>query len=242
MNSFDINEVLSHDGQFGEFVDENGKRWATFTPNPPRSETEIERNPTVGDIRYGRYKPLDSFYRLGEYAWTLPSGMMLPQIAQILSEGDKEKIDALFIKFYSDPEALSALRTSLLSCDSTKEWERLLAQCFEAYERRHYIITIPALLTVLEGVISKNNPRTLSNSVRDDYFSKKLKQAGSNRLEAILWQTIKIFVDQLYKQSDFNGPEPSGLNRHWILHGRDIPDWVQADALRLFQAIETVCR
>jgi hypothetical protein len=240
MSSVDIGEALSHVGQFGEYVDENGKYGATFTLNPPRSEGEIEFDPTVGDIRYGRYKPLNSFYRLGEYGWVIPGGMTLPQTAQILSEGDKEKIDALFVKFYSDPGALSILRDSLLSCDSIKQWDRLLEECFEAYERCRYLITIPALLTVLEGVISKDNPRTLSKSVRDNLLSAKLKQAGSNYYETIHWQTIGIFLDQLYAQSDFNGPEPPGLNRHWILHGRDIPDWVQADSLRLFLAIETV--
>ena len=55
-----------------------------------------------------------------------------------------------------------------------------------------------------------------------------------------LWRATDAFIGELFQRSDFDGPRPTGLNRHWILHGRDETAWNQADSLRLFQATDTI--
>ncbi len=46
----------------------------------------------------------------------------------------------------------------------------------------------------------------------------------------------------LFQFAPFDGDKPVFINRHWILHGRDndSASWTVADALRLFNALQTV--
>jgi hypothetical protein len=77
--------------------------------------------------------------------------------------------------------------------------------------------------------------KTIKNRVDE------LERSFSGSLTLIVWKNINRFFEELYKGSDFDGPRPWGLNRHWILHGRDTTQWIQADSIRLFQALDTIC-
>jgi hypothetical protein len=59
-------------------------------------------------------------------------------------------------------------------------------------------------------------------------------------MDRFIWRSIETFFDQLFSYRAFEDPRPDHLNRHWILHGRDIPDWGRADCLRLLQGLETI--
>ena len=51
---------------------------------------------------------------------------------------------------------------------------------------------------------------------------------------------MALFVEKLFQQAPFEDVRPAFMNRHWILHGRDSASWSRADALRLFNALQTV--
>lgn len=183
----------------------------------------------------------DGAARLATFGWTVPMQMSLRQMLEILKETDADAIDKYFLTFYhqgyGDPPLRNLQgisRSPLLS-----RWGALLEQCFENYGRGQHLICIPALLTVLEGAIAVPEGAMFVNSPqRRALFAAKVEEGGD--LEGTVWDSLRIFFDNLYQNSDFAGARPSNLNRHWILHGRDEPDWRRADALRLFHTLFTL--
>jgi hypothetical protein len=100
------------------------------------------------------------------------------------------------------------------------------------------LIVVPSLLTVLEGVFAKpENAPFIKGPERAKFFSEKIAAFPPDSVEAYMWRSADAFMKKLFESHQFGGPEPGFLNRHWVLHGRDTPEWGRADCLRLFQAI-----
>jgi len=182
----------------------------------------------------------DGAARLARFGWTVPMQMGLREMLEILEETDADAIDNYFLDFYHSDgtQSLPSLRGGRHS-PLLIRWRALLEQCFENYQLGQHLICIPALLTVLEGAIAvPEGVKFVSPSQRKALFDSKIGQGGD--IEGTVWHSLRIFFDNLYQNSDFAGSRPSHLNRHWILHGRDEPDWRQADALRLFHTLFTL--
>ncbi len=74
------------------------------------------------------------------------------------------------------------------------------------------------------------------------YLRGKIEAADPESLDRATWNSMNIFFALLYEKSDFRTAPPPKLNRHWSLHGRDLPSsWRRADALRLLHALATLC-
>lgn len=182
--------------------------------------------------------------RLAKAGWTLPVHMTAGEMLELLEETDNDKIDEDFMAFYHDGEALPLLKRALLGAARLRDWQPLLEQCFGNYEKGDYLICIPALLTVLEGGLAlPEGASFVGVNERIAYFRDKIAASTPDSLHQVMWESINTFTAALYEKSDFGaGTRPSRLNRHWILHGRDLPSsWRQADALRLFHALSTLC-
>ena len=96
------------------------------------------------------------------------------------------------------------------------------------------------VLTIIEGVVMGADPRSKPLQVIDGRIRDSEGRGGEGSITLALWRITKSFVEHLYRFSKFGGPKPTGVNRHWILHGRDVVDWNRADSLRLFQAVDTL--
>src|ERR1039458_8132325 len=182
---------------------------------------------------------------LGELGWTLPTYMMPWQLHQILQLNDPNLIDLAFTEFYSESNgrAYRQLRKAVLEHERLEYWRPLLRQCCDAYERQEYLIAVPSLLTVMEGAIAKPGKIAfVRGKDRDRFFTEKIATSPSESVEQYMWRSLNAFVKTLFERHEFDGPQPEHLNRHWILHGRDMPDWGQSDFLRLFQAIVAITR
>lgn len=179
---------------------------------------------------------------LAEQGWSLPMSLTPAETYEILEAGTPAEIDALFVLLYDAEEGrhFERLAEDLLNRDGLSHWRVLLEQTVSAYKRREFAIAIPALLTVCEGVLmgGEGNRTDLRAVVRERAEAEQHKSPES--INTILWNNVHRFVDELFKQFDFSGARPSRLNRHWILHGRDVPTWSQADCLRLLQAVDTI--
>jgi hypothetical protein len=182
---------------------------------------------------------------LGELGWTLPTYMTPWQLHQILQLNDHNLIDLAFTEFYSgsNGKAYRLLRKAVLGHERLEYWRPLLKQCCDAYERQEYLIAVPSLLTVMEGAIAKPGKVAFVRwKDRVSFFAEKIAAAPSESVEQYMWRSVNAFVKTLFENHPFDGPQPGHLNRHWILHGRDMPDWGQSDCLRLFQAIVAITR
>ncbi|MBI3476671.1 MAG: hypothetical protein HY010_13140 [Acidobacteria bacterium] len=185
----------------------------------------------------------DGAARLAKSGWTLPAHMTPREMLELLNEPNDDAIDRAFIEFYHDAGQISFLKRAILASPRFKEWEQLLEQCFDNYESGKYLICIPALLSVLEGGLALPEGATfIGSKERIKYFNSKLDASQPLSIKHAMWNSMNEFVKALYQDRHFDQGRPLKLNRHWILHGRDIPSsWRQADALRLFHALSTIC-
>jgi hypothetical protein len=180
---------------------------------------------------------------LGRFGWTLPMGMTMRQVHLLLAISDPLAIDGCFVEFYTHKncERYERLRNELLCSHLLEPWHELLIQCCNAYRREEFLITVPSLLLVLEGSLAKpENDKFQNDQDRKAFFVKKLRPLSENDMDRFIWRSIETFFDRLYEFRHYGDARPGHINRHWILHGRDVPDWDRADCLRLFQALQTI--
>jgi hypothetical protein len=74
---------------------------------------------------------------------------------QLLDAGSPEDVDAAFVSLYEaeDGSYFQEVTRDLLDREVLAPWRPLLDQVISAYQRLDFAITIPALLTVCEGVL-----------------------------------------------------------------------------------------
>lgn len=194
-------------------------------------------------IRLALKAPQDTLEKaelLGSLGWTFPVYMSPWRLYAILHLDTVDQIDESFVKFYceSDGKNYAQLRDAILSDERLAPWRSLLKQCFGSYEREEFLIVVPSLLTVLEGVLAKpENAPFVTGPERARFFSEKIAAFPADSVEAHMWRCANTFIKKLFESHGFGGPEPGLLNRHWVLHGRLTPEWSRADCLRLLQAI-----
>jgi hypothetical protein len=179
--------------------------------------------------------------RLAECGWTLPMRFTLRDIAELADESTDD-IDAFFVQYYTEEnnQALHRVRVELLARPALAQWHALLAECFDAFERKNHLITIPALSSVIEGVVAKAGNSLTERRVmlKKICASKSAEVPGG--VKQWMWRTLELFIEQLFQNAPFDQDRPAFINRHWILHGRDAATWTVADSLRLFNALQTV--
>lgn len=181
--------------------------------------------------------------RLADAGWTLPEFLDFSELRNLLDTDSKIDLDALIVDLYSRDEGreLTRLRDEIVQNELLDPYRRVIEQAFRAYERCDYLIVVPALLAALEGLLATVDNRIRSRRVTPIDWARNRESAQSEgSMHKVLWGSIAFFTEKLWQRSDFSGDGPPSLNRHWILHGREMQDVDQADALRLFQALHSI--
>lgn len=183
----------------------------------------------------------DAAERLAKCGWTLPMEFTLRDIAE-LADKSADDIDAFFVEYYTgnDYAALRRVRVGLLARPALAQWHALLSECFDAFERKNHLITIPALSSVIEGVVAKAGNALTEQRVKLKKICASKAAEATSGVPQWMWRTLELFVEQLFQKAPFDHSRPAFINRHWILHGRDAATWTVADSLRLFNALQTV--
>ena len=174
--------------------------------------------------------------------WTIQMSLTLRDFDE-LAKQNPEEADDFFVAFYSEEDfaRLRRVRKELTSRPSLTQWKSLLEECFDSFESDRYLVTIPALLSVIEGVIASAGQALTKKRVRlMAICAENSEKMGENSIRAEMWNSMRIFLEKLFAPAPFDGTRPALINRHWILHGRDAASWTRADALRLFNALQTV--
>jgi hypothetical protein len=182
--------------------------------------------------------------QLAEFGWTLPMQLSAPEMTDLAGE-PIEKVDAFFVEYYTarDFAALRCVRKELLTRPCLSPWRELLKECFDVFESGKHLITVPALISTIEGVVAcagnSLHKRSVSRKSLVGICTNKAK-ALPRSIDALMWRSLEIFIEKLFQDAPFNKSRPAIINRHWILHGRDSANWTVADSLRLFSALETI--
>jgi hypothetical protein len=177
--------------------------------------------------------------KLVDFGWTLPSQVSLAEINNLISfSANQFDVDNFFIKHYSDERKFFWLTKYVCSAEIYSKWYKIIEQCIKSYKNQLYLVTVPALITIIEGVIVSINENNKMNVIN---LCRQIEENAKDDLEKqAFWKSIGLIIDKLFANIPFDKDRPEIINRHWILHGRDNNEWNQADCLRLFQALETI--
>jgi hypothetical protein len=179
--------------------------------------------------------------RLADLGWTVPM-LVTPRTFVALADPSysDSDIEAMLSDFYTDLdcEQLRIVQQKVIGAPLFGRWRGLLDEAFEAFYAGRSQIPVPALLAVTEGALAAESG-ALSISVRAIVAGRQSQETAQS-LEAMVWRSVRRWVDHLFAYYHFSGPQPSALNRHWILHGRDAGPWTKTDVVRLFAALHTL--
>jgi hypothetical protein len=182
--------------------------------------------------------------RLANLGWTLPMSFAPAELIELAEHGNTDdEIEKFMVDYFTaeNGQFFIELRNGVLSSSNLLGWRRLLEQCFEAYDRGHYLVIIPALLSVVEGAVAETAGKIKSGRVEPNKFAADLEKASTvGSMNFLVWRSVRMVLDKLCASSHFGGPNPGELNRHWVLHGRDQTQWTRTDALRLFNLLATI--
>nr|DAL93897.1 MAG TPA: hypothetical protein [Caudoviricetes sp.] len=177
--------------------------------------------------------------------WTMP-----PQITvDFIYNNDFEETSDIVqkvIDFYTDNNhdrlnvAVEKSIEYMLKIDN--KYEKVVRECYEVFLEKKYIVTSVTLLTIIEGLLSefstnKNNIRMIKacRDERDIVLS-----SSDNVLKNSIWETLYIFIENLYKKSEFESDEPVHINRNWLLHGRSRYELDKNDCIFLFNTVSSL--
>jgi len=159
------------------------------------------------------------------------------------AQDSPDELDRKFVRLFSANRGarFDSLAGTLLERDNLAPWRDLLEECVSVYRRRQYRVAVPALLAILEGILSAGcGNSTRVKAIVERHLASAPHEEHDDLLW-ILWSAVDAFIGELFKRVQFSDSRPPVLNRHWILHGRDLQSasWSQSDSLRLFLAIDT---
>ena len=181
--------------------------------------------------------------RLAKAGWVIPTDMLPREVADVLVQcNSKEEFDAYFLKLYTENsnESLESVFDSLINHHDTGKWKKLIEECIALYRLGYYTIQIPALLSVLEGVIAKLMDYNKTGIYKLCNTTIEKLSSDPNSFNKLLWLSVMHFTRELYLTIDFDNGQSVVINRHSIMHGRDETSWQQVDAIRLFVAIDAL--
>ena len=178
---------------------------------------------------------------LARHGWTIPMNLSAPDLVE-LAKCRSEEIDEFFVDYYSkdDFAELRSVRSEFRKRPSLSHWIALLNESFEAFEEGKFLITIPALISVIEGVVSRADGVLSKQKVDVKQICARRVGEAKGFVHVAMWRSLRFFCEELFRRAPFDRGRPSLINRHWILHGRDAATWTAADSLRLFNALQTV--
>ena len=224
---------------FVEEINRSGKHWHSVINQAAAQRALLPYQTQPPEDLEQKF--IEAAKKLATLGWTVPMAMTPRGIFLLSEQIDAAEVDAQFVGFYRR-DGRDALPGRGFGSARLARWNPLLEQCSDSYRRGNYLICIPSLITVLEGAIAlPEEIEFIRGQDRQIFFKGKIDDCGDDLLMRALWESMDTFVSHLFQYAGFDTVRPLRINRHWILHGRDLPDWKQADALRLFQALETLC-
>lgn len=178
---------------------------------------------------------------LGKNGWTMPLWADPRMVSKLRNaSGD---IDKAFVNWYTRDanKRLRELWKRLLKSKGLYPWRTIIEQTIDSYLDRRYAVVVPCLLIVIEGAVAHgaDDLRVLVTNPKRSADRKCMQtEAGMRRL---IWISIQSFIKPIFGTASFAKTCPIKLNRHWVLHGRDIKTWgLRRESVRLFHALDTI--
>lgn len=193
---------------------------------------------------------------IGEKGWTVPLHLSLIDLFEIAELDTFDEVDNALMDFFNEEENYLEIKSEIMENGLLEDFNPLLKQCFDNYERGQFLIVIPSLFSIVEGLAHKiiYNPYRETSHYKPGQraniitkYTKTREEIESNSSDATIYISAALFISKSFEnQRAFNDDaeqdsRPLIINRNRVLHGRDNPLlWKKADAMRLFNAIHTL--
>lgn len=175
-----------------------------------------------------------------ESGWPMPEFLTPKELFEIYESSTLENIDDKMVAVFDEgtPEFRN-MKNEILSSQELEEWQPLIEECFYCYSNEKFHVTIPALLSILEGILAKKWNQIHGKINVQNWINGKLASKDLT-FEAMYLKSIGKFLIHLFKSIDFKNRDHPQLNRHLVLHGRSIKVWDKSDSLKLFLNIYVI--
>lgn len=195
--------------------------------------------PSAMDLIEEEYS--EPLVKIAQSGWTIPRTIDVERLDELkICAVSQYDIDVFFEKFYSDDELETLIEVIADSISSVGQKKRF-DECCTIFKQGLYSTCLTTLTTILEGTISSfgDDPKDVRIMKICDFHVKEEKGNG-NKIKSLCWQSIYEYSKLLFEKSDFSQSEPSGTNRHWLVHGRTNKIGEKIDCLRIFNALATL--
>lgn len=175
--------------------------------------------------------------------WPLTNNMDVISYIEINEKcSDDKDRGKLFVEmFESGNSALYEEEKENTLEDVNEKYKDLLRQVFNAFERKEWLIAIPSLLLIIEGIIAD----TLSDNRVGKQLIKEIKKLidkEKNDFNTLITLSLANYLEKkTFRNRDFEKKRSINLNRHWVLHGRDdVRLWTEEDFYSLLCVISSI--
>ena len=179
---------------------------------------------------------------LGRAGRTVPlwatQTVLLEQILPVSPDG----LDPLFESLYAADQGAHDewLLDSINGDPRLARWRPLITECVASWRNGRYLVVVPALFAVLDGLIAVVGGQLRSRSKPIAIVKEWLEYEDQPRVSWLAWVSIEAFVKALFGGAEFSEERPPVVNRNWVMKGRDGNVSTRLDCLGLFQAIDTI--
>jgi hypothetical protein len=138
--------------------------------------------------------------KLAEAGWTLPMSFSPRSLKELVEEAQPERIDEFFEHFYTRDQfrELRRLRAELRSRSAMARWFPLLEECFDSFEAGRHLVTIPSLLSVIEGTFAKAGNSWKESKIRIREICDSKAQERADTVSGMMWNSLGIFAERIF--------------------------------------------
>ena len=178
---------------------------------------------------------------LGRRGWAVPMWGFYLCARDIVREVPADRTDEFFLNSYeADPSRETEVIERITTSAGLARWRAMIEQAVRAYTRGDYLVVVPTMLTVTEGAVAAASNSFHGRRTRVPVQARALKAAAQRDFPRMALASVVGWAEVLFADHSFGADRPAMLNRHWVLHGRDVPDWTKVDCLRVFQFLDTL--
>lgn len=195
-------------------------------------------------------KSLERADHIGRLGWTFSMDMTLPDMANLSDMTCIKDADDYMNCWYDDNDPnLEKSEKCISEFHAFSSFSVALSQCFAAFRRKEYALTIPFLMTLVErAMLTLAIPKVVKKAKKNTNIAKIVKQRhdrakqdfpNDNFMPSLL-MSLNAFIFRLYEQSSKIDAADCRPFRHAVLHGNHAPPNNRIEVIRLVHAIQTI--
>jgi hypothetical protein len=181
--------------------------------------------------------------RGAQFGWVMTLELPYPNYKDIVGDfgNSQQAIDEFFTNYYME-DFEGRLKKHLINLKSVlpESLQNLLFEAVWAFENRKNQICVPALFSVLEGMLVELSNKGDRNPTRYKGGIDNAVKYDNLTVIAIPLVSIAWFLDFAFCHSKFEQNDFIQLNRHWSQHGRYLELLDEKPVLQLLSAIALV--